>query len=165
MTPETVDVDFPPTQSHTEKIFEVRATFDEILAKHLTSVGEPTWWDLMLNKPQSLEDKLADLVIVLLNRKPESWKFTGETPPQASYEDMHIKVNYPSAGKLVFSIRTMDHKTEYSSIRASRRKRKALYQAVLKARDHKLLASITTDIKKQVLLITDNREKDNVPSS
>src|SRR6476469_3377592 len=73
-------IDFPPSQSHQEKLFETCATFDDIIARHLQPT-EPTWWETLVNKPQSLEDKLADLLIVLLKQKPGEWKFTGTSPP------------------------------------------------------------------------------------
>lgn len=110
-------------------------------------------------KKPSVEDNLADIVIGLLKRTPDQWKFKGS---KADCELMHIKVDFPSWQSLTFQMRDRDHKAFYPDITPSRAKRKELYHALTDARDTKLLSIMSAEVHERILLLTDERQRGEV---
>lgn len=162
-------IDFPPSKSPQETIFAAQAHFENVanqanqafakIIKENTEARELSWWESLTGREQPFEDKLADLVIVLLKADPGNWSFLSENPPQAKYSQMRVIINFPSASGVRFQIRTIDDKISYSGIKASRAKRKEIYNTIQRAREHKILAAITKEAEKQVFAITDQRDK------
>lgn len=113
-------------------------------------------FNLFSKRKPKLEDSLADIVIGLLEKAPDQWKFSGY---KADCELMHIKMDFPSWKSLTFQMRDKSHKTFYQDITPTRRKRKELYAAVIRARDTKILAAMTAEVHQQVLFLTDQRKE------
>jgi hypothetical protein len=100
-------------------------------------------------------DKMAGMVIQLLNNHPEMWKFGGT---QANFEEYHIFVNFPSVESLTFSMRTQDHQAARNNVEPSKFMRKQLMDAVINARNEKMLGIVSTELAgNKNLLIEDQR--------
>lgn len=100
-------------------------------------------------------DKLAQMVVNLLHNHPEMWRFGGT---QAKFEEYHIYVNFPSVQSLTFSMRTQDHQAERNNVEPSKFMRKQLMDAVLEARNLKMIGIVSTELAgNKNLLLSDMR--------
>jgi hypothetical protein len=98
-------------------------------------------------------DKLAQIVVNLLNNHAELWKFGGT---KAEFEEYKIFVNFPSVESLTFSMRTQEHQAERNNVTPSKFMRKLLMDAVIEARNKKMLGLVTTELAgNRNLLLTD----------
>lgn len=100
-------------------------------------------------------DKMAGIVIQLLKNHPQMWKFGGT---QAEFEEYKIFVNFPSLESLTFSMRTQDHQASRNNVEPSKFMRKQLMDAVINARNEKMLGIVTTELAgNKNLLLEDMR--------
>jgi hypothetical protein len=100
-------------------------------------------------------DKMANMVVQLLKNHPDMWKFGGT---QAEFSEYKMFVDFPSLESLTYSIRTQQHQAERNKVSPSKFMRKKLMDAVLEARNAKMLGLVTTELAgNQNLLIEDLR--------
>src|SRR5947209_3407486 len=88
-------------------------------------------------------DKMAGIITKLLQNHPNMWKFGGT---HAEFSEYFCHVDFPSVQSLTFSMRTQEHQAARNSVQPSKFMRKQLMDAVIAARDNKLLGLISTEL-------------------
>lgn len=100
-------------------------------------------------------DKMANMIVQLLNNHPDKWKFGGT---QAEFTEYFCFVDFPSVESLTYSMRTQDHQAARNKVQPSKFMRKQLMDAVINARNAKMLGLVTTELAgNKDLLIEDLR--------
>lgn len=100
-------------------------------------------------------DQMANIIVQLLNNHPDKWKFGGT---QAEFTEYFCFVDFPSIESLTYSMRTQDHQAARNKVTPSKFMRKQLMDAVIKARNAKMLGLVITELAgNKDLLIEDMR--------